>query len=132
MWKTFKQKIFAMLKPALNRVNYNQAVTLMPAGDVGLPPKVSGNVDRGTYNRMPQSRVVTNRLLPVIKPTQLVMGDFSNRYLDGDDAKKADDAIALIDPGSSCHLHFLKNLGHTTGWSPRLDGRLSRCTQYIR
>ena len=31
------------------------------------------------------------------------MGDFSNRYLDGDEAKKADDAIALIDPGSSCH-----------------------------
>ena len=82
-------------------------------------PKVSGNVDRGTYNRMPQSRVVTSRLLPVIKPTQLVMGDFSNRYLDGDEAKKADDAIALIDPGSSCHLHFLQNLGHTSSGGHR-------------
>ena len=26
-------------------------------------PKVSGNVDRGTYNRMPQSRIVTTRSL---------------------------------------------------------------------
>ena len=121
MWKTFRQKTFAMLKPARNRVNYSQAVTPMLAGAVVrlTLPKVSGNVDRGTYNRMPQSRVVTNRLLPVIKPTQLVMGDFSNRYLDGDDAKKADDAIALIDPGSSCHLHFLQNLGHTTSGGHR-------------
>jgi len=86
-------------------------------------PKVSGNVDRGTYNRMPQSRVVTTRSLPVIKPTQLVMGDFSNRYVDDDDErKKADDAIVLMDSDQGgCHLHFLKNLGYSVsgghlGW----------------
>lgn len=98
-------------------------------------PKVSGNVERGTYNRMPQSRVATDRLLPVVKPTQLVLGDFSNRYIDGAERKKADDAIALIDPGSSCHLHFLKNLGYSAsgghlGWNAGYQDAPSNYEQY--
>ena len=91
-------------------------------------PKVSGNVDRGTYNRMPQSRVVTTKSLPVVKPSQIVVGDFSNRYVDDDERKKADDAIVLMDSDQgSCHLHFLKNLGYSVsgghlGWKAGFVG----------
>ena len=131
--KTFRPKTFETLIPARSQGELQPRCDSHAGWGRGrlTLPKVSGNVDQEPIIACPKT-VVTSRLLPVIKPTQLVMGDFSNRYLDGDEAEKADDAIALIDRQLVPPALSEEPWAYELRWSSWLDGRLSRCTEYLR